>query len=89
MAIWSFVLFILGVLALVFHIFNIFEWFTPVWAIILMAIALAMLARVAQKEKEAEKEKLVNRIQELESHIGKEKEVDKAVEEKLTIVNQK
>lgn len=78
MAIWSLILFLLGVLALLFYIFNIFEWFTPFWAIILMAIALGMLSRVAKKEKEAEKEKLVARIQELEAKLTKgEKEEQK------------
>ncbi|MEO0215426.1 MAG: hypothetical protein ABIL70_02710 [candidate division WOR-3 bacterium] len=71
MAIWALILFILGVLALLFNIYNIFEWFTPFWAIILMAIAFAMLTRIAQKEKEREKEKLVERIQELEAQIAK------------------
>jgi len=74
MIIWSFVIFFVGVLALVFHLFNIFEWFTPFWAIILMAISLGMLARISQKEREREKEKLVERIQELEAQLQKPEE---------------
>jgi len=71
MAIWALSLFVLGVLALVFNLTNIFEWFTPIWAVILMVISLAMLTRIASKEKEGEKEKLVERIQELEAQLKK------------------
>ncbi len=71
MVIWALIIFLLGVLSLLFNIFNIFAWFTPFWAIILMAIAFAMLTRVAQKEKEGEKEKLIERIQELEAQLEK------------------
>lgn len=71
MALWALVLFLLGVLALLFSIFNVFDWFTPFWSIILMAIAFAMLTRIAKKEKEAEKEKLVEKIQELEAQLNK------------------
>ncbi|MCX7994215.1 MAG: hypothetical protein N3A65_00360 [candidate division WOR-3 bacterium] len=71
MALWAMVVFLLGVLALLFNLFNIFEWFTPFWAVILMAIAFAMLTRIAQKEKEAEKEKLVEKIMELEAKLSK------------------
>ncbi len=76
MAIWALLIFLLGVLALLFNIFNIFEWFTPFWAIILMAIAFAMLTRIAYKEKEAEKEKLVEKIQELEAQLSKYEKKD-------------
>lgn len=71
MAIWALIVFLLGVLALLFNIFNIFDWLTPFWAIILMAIAFAMLTRIAQKEKEGEKEKLVEKIQELEAQLSR------------------
>lgn len=89
MAIWSFIIFLIGVFALIFHLFNFFEWFTPFWAIVLMAISLGMLARISQKEKEGEKEKLVERIQDLEVQLKREKEIEKTVEEKLTEVSQK
>jgi hypothetical protein len=36
-----------------------------------MVVAFAMLTRIAQKEREAEKEKLVEKIQELESQLSK------------------
>jgi cytochrome c-type biogenesis protein CcmH/NrfF len=71
MAIWSLILFVLGIMAFVFNLFHVFEWFTPVWAVILMVISLGMLTRIARKEKEAEKEKLVERIQELENLLKK------------------
>ncbi|MGQ9534122.1 MAG: hypothetical protein ACUVTF_02665 [bacterium] len=77
MALWALILFLLGVLSLLFNIFNIFDWFTPFWAIILMVIAFAMLTRIAQKEKEGEKEKLVEKIQELEAQLSKYEKKDK------------
>jgi predicted membrane protein len=66
MAIWALILFFLGVLAFLFNLLHVFEWFTPIWAIILMVVSLGMLTRISHKEKEAEKEKLVERIHELE-----------------------
>jgi predicted tellurium resistance membrane protein TerC len=71
MAIWALVLFVLGVLSFLFNVLHIFEWFTPIWAIVLMVVSLGMLARISRKEKEAEKEKLVERIHELENLLKK------------------
>jgi 4-hydroxybenzoate polyprenyltransferase len=74
MATWVLIVFLLGLLALVFHLFNIFQWFTPWWAVVLMAIAFGMLTRIWRKEREGEKEKLVEKIQELEGKLQKGKE---------------
>jgi predicted tellurium resistance membrane protein TerC len=71
MAIWALILFLMGVLAFIFNLVHIFEWFIPIWAIILMVVSLGMLTRISRKEKEAEKEKLVERIQELENLLKK------------------
>jgi hypothetical protein len=71
MAIWALILFLMGVLAFLFNLLHVFEWFTPIWAIILMVLSLGMLTRISRKEKEAEKEKLVERIQELEKLLKK------------------
>jgi predicted membrane protein len=78
MAIWALILFFIGVMAFLFNLFHIFDWFTPIWAIILMVISLGMLTRVSRKEKEAEKEKLVERIQELENLLKKGESEKKA-----------
>ena len=74
MATWVLIVFLLGLLALVFHLFDMFMWFTPWWAVILMVIAFGMLTRIWRKEKEGEKEKLVEKIQELETHVSKSEE---------------
>jgi predicted membrane protein len=71
MSIWALILFFMGVLAFLFNLLHVFEWFTPIWAIILMVLSLGMLTRISRKEKEAEKEKLVERIQELERLLKK------------------
>jgi hypothetical protein len=67
MVIWVFIVFLLGLMALVFHLFNIFQWFTPWWGVVLMMISFGMLTRIWQKEREGEKEKLRERIEELEA----------------------
>jgi len=74
MALWALVVFVVGVVGLVLHFFNIFSWFAPWWGIILMFMAFGMLTRIWNKEKEREKEKLVERIQELESQVQSRKE---------------
>ena len=67
MAVWVFVIFLLGLLALVFDLFNVFQWFTPWWGTILMILSFGMLSRIWQKERECEREKLRQRIEEIES----------------------
>jgi len=67
MATWVLIVFFMGLLALLFNLFNIFTWFTQWWGVVLMMLCFGMLTRIWQKEKEGEKEKLRERIQELES----------------------
>ena len=69
MTYWALIIFLLGLLALLFNLFNIFSWFVPYWAVILMLIAFAILARIAAKEREGEKEALKRSIEELESKL--------------------
>jgi len=70
MALWALVVFVIGVVGLVLHFLNIFGWFAPWWGVILMFMAFGMLTRIWNKEKEGEKEKLVERINELEEQLG-------------------
>ena len=67
---WAFIVFLLGVLALTFNLFNIFVWLTPWWGLILMIVSLGMLNRVWQMEREGEKEKLTERVEELEAQLS-------------------
>ena len=69
MALWVLIVFLFGLAGLIFYLFNIFGWFAPWWGIIIMIMAFGMLTRIWKKEKEGEKEKLVERIQELESQL--------------------
>jgi len=68
---WVLIVFFLGLCALIFNLFNVFAWFTPWWGIILMGVSFGMLTRIWKKEREGEKEKLVERIQNLEAQISK------------------
>jgi hypothetical protein len=69
MASWALIVFLIGLSGLVFYLFNIFGWFAPWWGVIIMIMAFGMLTRIWNKEREGEKEKLVERIQELESQL--------------------
>ena len=64
---WVLTLFFIGLLGLIFNIFSGIVWFTPIWAVVLMVFSFSMLNQVYKKEKDAEKEKLEERIKELES----------------------
>lgn len=79
MANWALVIFVLGLLALLFRIFNISDWFVPYWSVILMLVAFAMLARIASKERQGEKEALKRSIEELE---GKLKQIEGITDKK-------
>jgi len=69
MSYWAIVIFVLGLLALLFNLFGIFQWYVPVWSIILMLVAFAMLARIAAKERNGEKEALRKSIEDLETKL--------------------
>jgi len=64
MAILVIMIFLMGLLALIFDYFDVFVNIAPWWSIGVMAIAYIMLTRISEKEKAAEKEKLVEQIQE-------------------------
>jgi uncharacterized membrane protein len=64
---WVLTLFIIGLVGLIFNIFVGIVWFTPIWAVVLMVFSFNMLNQVYKKEKDAEKEKLEERIKELEA----------------------
>ena len=71
MAVLILFIFLLGLLALVFDLFNIFLWLMPWWALAHMALAYIMFTLIWKKEKEGEKERLVDRIQELETMLNR------------------
>ncbi len=70
MATWALITFVIGLLSFMFYLYNIFNWFVPFWGIIIMAIAFGMLTRIWHKEKEGEKEKLAQTIEELEDELA-------------------
>lgn len=70
MATWALITFLIGFLSFMFYLYDIFKWFVPFWGIIIMAIAFGMLTRIWHKEKEGEKEKLVQTIEELEDELA-------------------
>lgn len=71
MIIWAFITFGLGIVLFLIYIFGLFSTFAPwIWSIILFIISVGMLNRIWSKEKEGEKEKLVQRVTELEEELG-------------------
>jgi hypothetical protein len=74
MSLWALVVFLVGVVGLLLHFFDVFAWFAPWWGMILMFLAFGMLTRIWRKEKEGEKERLVERIQELEAQLQSPKQ---------------
>jgi hypothetical protein len=70
MAVWAFIVFIVGLIVFLFYIFDVFASFAPwLWSIILFVIAIGMLNRIWSKEKQGEKEKLAQRVAELEEKL--------------------
>jgi hypothetical protein len=70
MVIWAFIVFVLGLVVFFFYIFGVFTAFAPwIWSVILFVIAVGMLNRIWTKEKEQEKEKLAERVSELEGEL--------------------
>jgi len=66
---WALLTFILGLIAFLFSIFEVFKWFEQFWGLIMMLIALGMFTRIANKERESEKEKLREEIEDLKRRI--------------------
>jgi hypothetical protein len=63
------IMFLMGLLALVCDLFHVFVWLTPWWALGNMVLAYSMFTLIWKKEREGEKEKLVDRIVELETRL--------------------
>ncbi|MGB3340812.1 MAG: hypothetical protein WBB37_04960 [bacterium] len=71
MVIWAFVIFGFGILLFFIYLLGLFGTFAPwIWSIILFIISVGMLNRIWSKEKEGEKEKLVQRVNKLEEELG-------------------
>lgn len=68
---WALVTFILGFLAFIMNALGVFTWFAQFWGLIMMILALGMFTRIARKEKEGEKEKLREIIEDLKAQITK------------------
>ncbi|RKX70928.1 hypothetical protein DRP53_03245 [candidate division WOR-3 bacterium] len=67
---WALVTFILGLMAFLFNTFGIFTWFEQFWGLIMMLISLGMFTRIANKEREGEKEKLREMVEDLKRRIA-------------------
>lgn len=63
------IMFMMALLALVCDLFRVFTWLMPWWALGYMALAYYMFTLIWRKEREGEKEKLVDRIVELEARL--------------------
>jgi hypothetical protein len=63
------IMFMMGLLALVCDLFDVFTWLMPWWSLGYMVLAYYMFTLIWKKEQEGEKEKLVDRIAELEAHL--------------------
>ncbi|MBI4727283.1 hypothetical protein HY768_08710 [candidate division TA06 bacterium] len=70
MTIWAAVIFLMGMIALIQHLTGTYSWFVPVWSVFLMLIALAILARISDREKHGEKDALKRKIEDLERELG-------------------
>lgn len=70
MVAWAFIVFVVGIVVFLFYIFDVFASFAPwLWSIILFVIAIGMLNRIWSKEKQGEKERLAQRVTELEEEL--------------------
>ena len=70
MIIWAFIVFVCGLVVFLLYVFNLFAAFAPwIWSIILFIIAVGMFNRIWHKEKEGEKEKLAQKVAELEEKL--------------------
>jgi len=67
MAILVLIIFLMGLLALIFDIFGIFSQFGMGWGLGIMAIAYLIFYHIWKKERQGEKERLNQHIQELEA----------------------
>lgn len=69
MATWVIILFFLGLFGTVVSRVAGLDWFAPWWSVILMVVAFSMLKQIWRKEETGEKEKLLERMQDLEGKL--------------------
>jgi hypothetical protein len=81
MLIWCALLFVLGIMAFLDSIFNMGEIFRQVNSVVFLLVSLALLIRTTTKAKEQKKEKLQNRIFNLEREVNKLQEDQKKMVE--------
>ena len=77
MEIFTAALALIALLVFLSHIFNIYEWFVAVGSVTIMIVSLGMLFNILSKKKDAEKEKLVEEIKQLETELGKKTKSEK------------
>jgi membrane protein implicated in regulation of membrane protease activity len=71
MAIWAVIVFVFGIILFLLYVFDLFASFAPwIWSIILFVVSVGMLSRIWIKEKAREKEKLAQRVNELEQELN-------------------
>ncbi len=76
MEVFTAALALIALLVFLSHIFNIYEWFVAIGSVTIMIVSLGLLFNVLSKKKDAEKEKLVQEIKELETQLGKKVEAE-------------
>ena len=69
MTTWVIILFFLGLFGTVISRVAGLGWFTSWWSVILMVVAFSMLKQIWRKEETGEKEKLLERMQDLEGQL--------------------
>ncbi|MCK4252244.1 hypothetical protein KAX97_12415 [candidate division WOR-3 bacterium] len=68
---------LIALLVFLSHIFNIFEWFIAVGSVTIMIVSLGMFFNILSKKRDAEKERLLEEIKELETQLGKKAKREK------------
>jgi membrane protein DedA with SNARE-associated domain len=81
MLIWCALLFILGVFAFIDSVFNMGEIFRQVNSVVFLLVSLALLIRTTTKAREQRREKLQNRVFNLEREVSKLKSEQKKLVE--------
>ena len=81
MLVWVALLFFLGVMAFLDSVLNMGEIFRQVNSVVFLLVSLALLIRTTTKAKEKRKEKLQNRVFNLEREVNKLREDQKKMVE--------
>ncbi len=69
MLFWCAILFVLGVTAFLDSVFNYGEIFRQINSVLFLLISLAILVRTTSKQREANNERLQQRVEELEQRV--------------------